>query len=707
MKSVTATMPRFAPQFGWANRLLRIDLSAARLSVEPLERYIPDYVGGRGIAARIAWDEYPEPVDPFDPASPLIIMTGALTGTRSPYSGRTAICGFSPQAYPYNWYTRANIGHHWGATLKRAGYDGIVVTGASESPVQIIIRDDEVVLAPADDLWGLDSFDAQEAVQEAFGKELRSLTIGPAGERLSRIATIHTGTSSTAGQGGFGAVMGSKKLKAISVQGTGDVPVAEPELLDELLKAVATEIRAYRPVPNMREQNASLACRQGGRVRPYACTAACPTPCNRYYSGMPGVAYPERTWEGHWTCVGSIFRGIDEKGPISHDGLFDWRMGDYGGLELNVISNRYGLNQWELIMGMVPWLERAQQAGLISEINGMAINWRSSQFWVHFLHTIAYREGLGDMLAEGGVRAAEQLGLGVDLMRRYYTGWGYGGHWDGHACWANHLVFPYWVVSALQWSTDTRDPYSSSHGYVQNIMRWSPLSPANKENPPISWEQIRGISERVYGTPEALDPHSGYDAKAYPAFYHDCRSVMKDSLPSDDQVFPLIYSITTDDRFFRVQGPGDLGVIEGPSVDYYLFKLGTGVDWDEADFDRAAERIYTLERALCVRHWARDRQMDETVLPSYEYEENWINPLLGQKHALEREAFLPVMDEYYRALGWDVETGVPTLERMQALGLGDLYDPMIAGAQAARARLAQREPSTASETAQPSGGAGE
>ena len=98
---------------------------SASITATPLDDYVPDYIGGRGVAARLAWDEYPRPEDPFRPASPLIIMTGALTGTRSPYSGRTSISGFSPQAYPHNWYTRANIGHHWGAALKRAGYDGL------------------------------------------------------------------------------------------------------------------------------------------------------------------------------------------------------------------------------------------------------------------------------------------------------------------------------------------------------------------------------------------------------------------------------------------------------------------------------------------------------------------------------------------------------------------------------------------------------
>ncbi|NLT73085.1 MAG: hypothetical protein GXX94_02665 [Chloroflexi bacterium] len=689
MKPYTSVLKRFATPYGWANRLLRIDLSAGRISAEPLDHYLPDYIGGRGLAVRLAWDSFTEPVDPFDARSPLIIMTGALTGTRSPYSGRTSISGFSPQAFPYNWYTRANIGHHWGGELKRAGYDGIVITGAAEAPVQVIIRDDEVTVSPATDLWGLDTYDTQEALRAQLSSDVRALCIGPAGERLSRIATIHTGTSSTAGQGGFGAVMGSKQLKAISVLGSGDVPVAEPELLDGLLKAVGREIRAYRSIPNLSERNKAMACDRGGRVRPYACTEGCPTPCNLYYADMPGVAYPDRRWEGHWACVANIFRGMSEGGPVSYDGLFDWQMGTYAGLELNVLSNRYGLNLWDLIMSMVPWLERSQQAGLISEVNGLPMDWQNPQYWAHLLRAIAYREGIGDALAEGGMRASLRLGLGIDLARRYYNSWGFGGHWDGHACWGNYLVFPYWIVSALQWSTDTRDPYSSSHGYVQNIMRWSPLGNHAGE-PPITWDQIAGISERVYGTSDALDPLSGYAGKAFAAFYHDRRSVMKDSLPSDDQVFPLIYSVTTPDRYFRAQAPEPLGEIEGPSVDHHLFRAGTGVDWDEAEFDRAAERIYTLERALCVRHFGRDRRMDESSYESYDYLENWQNPLLAERYALDRARFQPVTDEYYRLLGWDQETGHPTRERMNALGLGGEHEDMVAsGARSVAEETAQ------------------
>jgi len=679
-------LERFSPMHGWANRLLRIDLTRRSIRVQPLIEYIPDYLGGRGIAARIAWNEYPDPVDPLSPESPLLIVTGALTGSRSPYSGRTAICGFAPQAWPYPWFTRANIGHHWGAELKRAGYDGLVVTGASETPVQIIIDDDTVRIAPADHLWGLDAYDAQDAVRAATSPSIRTLTIGQAGERLSRIATIHTATSSAAGQGGLGAIMGAKRLKAISVLGSGRVSVAEPERFNTFIRQVGDEIRTYHKPRDMRKIKETVRRECGGQVRLYACTAACPTPCNLYYSNVPGTAYPDRTWEGHWTCVGGLLRGFGPK-----DGVFDWRLGTAAGLEMNVLSNRYGLNQWDLLIGMVPWLERCQAAGLISALDGTPMNWRDPGFWATFLRAVAFREGIGDTLAEGGWRAAHRLDLGVELAQRSYTGWGYAGHWDAHGCAANHLVFPYWIVSALQWMTDTRDPYSSSHGYVQNVMRWCPLDlehHGSNEHGHVTWDELRAIGERVYGSGASVDPYSGYEHKASPAAYHDARSVMKDSLPTDDQVFPLIYSVTTPDRFFRI------GEIEGPSVDYHLFRLGTGTEWEESDFQRAAERIYTLERALNVRHWGRDRRMDESILPAFEYEENWQNSLLEAKYALDRDAFRPVADEYYRLLGWDVKTGRPTRQRLEDLGIGEVYDPMMTGAaQAERRRESSPESS--------------
>ena len=111
MKPIHVTLPRYEPMFGWTNRILRVDLSEGRIWTEESAPYVPEYIGARGIAHKILWDEYPEPVDPYDPRNPFMVFPGALTGTIAPYSGRTNICSFSPQCHPYGWFTRASIGY--------------------------------------------------------------------------------------------------------------------------------------------------------------------------------------------------------------------------------------------------------------------------------------------------------------------------------------------------------------------------------------------------------------------------------------------------------------------------------------------------------------------------------------------------------------------------------------------------------------------
>jgi aldehyde:ferredoxin oxidoreductase len=556
-----------------------------------------------------------------------------------------------------------------------------VVTGASDAPVRIAIDGDEVSVHPARELWGMDTIETQQALQETHGKLARTLAIGPAGERLSRIATIQTATSSVAGQGGFGAVMGAKKLKAITVIGRGKVRVADPERMQWLMREVGREVGGGRNRSRRLEAlNRRLAEEGGGTARAFACTASCPTPCHVLYSDVPGCHF-DRKWTGAMTCVSGTFRGGGRMG------VYDWDVGLRGAIELNVYANRLGLNHWDLLVGLVPWLRMCNRWGMLPEINGRPFDLNNIAFWVELLETIALRRGIGEALADGGWQAAYHLGLGVELMRRYYTGWGYAGHWDGHAALVNRIVYPFWLVGALHWAVDTRDPASSTHGYVQNAMRWGPFGPggegknASGEPAPITWDHMRAIGDRVYGEADALDPTSGYAGKAGPAAYHAVRSVMKDCLPTDDQVFPLIYSHNTPDRLCRI------GDIDGPDVDAAILRAGTGLDWDTAAFEHAAERVLNLERAIVVRHFGRTRAMDERVLPYLSYDENWVNPEVGRRMRLERDKFLPVMDEYYRLRGWDVETGWPTRERLERLGLGGVHEPMVTGAQAAAERL--------------------
>jgi aldehyde:ferredoxin oxidoreductase len=688
MKPTTVTLPRFETMHGWADRILRIDLSEMRIWAQETEPYVPDYLGARGIAVRICWDEYAEPVEPYDPANPLMVFGGALTGSRSPYAGRTTVCAFSPQASPHPWFTRSNVGARFGGELKRAGYDGIVVTGAGERPVRIRIRDDEVSILPAEDLWGQDALDTLEALEAMDGKGVRSFVIGQAGEHLSRIATIQVGSSSAAGQGGFGGVMGAKNLKAISVTGTGRVSLASPDTITSMSREL---VRAFREVgkdtprpghfSDLDKLNRQLAAEGNGRARLEPCTEGCLTPCAVYLEDVPGVTR-RREWSGMWFCVGALTLPAVAPGfAAALQGLVDYRLDRRAGFEMNVLSNRYGLNQWEILACILPWLLACQREGAISELNGMPMDWNSPEFWAHFLHATAYREGLGDILAEGAWAASHRLKMGEEFIQRWYTGWGQGHHWDGH--WYGP-VFPHWLVAALQWMSDTRDPFNSGHSahWADGATR-SALRLESDEEREAVLDNIRAIGQRLYGSADATDPYGGYGGKAEMAHFHTLRPVILDCVPVDRFQLPLIYNPNAPDGYCRLKVDG-IGEIEGPTVECHLFRAGTGVDWPEAEFNRAAQRVFTLERALQVRHWGRDRALDETLLPYFEREEPFPSPFLKKRYGLDREQFKPVLDKFYTLHGWDPVTAWPTRKHLTEVGMADVYEPMVQGAARAK-----------------------
>jgi aldehyde:ferredoxin oxidoreductase len=228
--------------------------------------------------------------------------------------------------------------------------------------------------------------------------------------------------------------------------------------------------------------------------------------------------------------------------------------------------------------------------------------------------------------------------------------------------------------------SDTRDPISAGHGSLHGLgaarRAWETDDAVERG---AILAEVRAFGERIYGNPDAMDPYSGYEAKARVGHYHTLRPVIKDCVPVDDQCFPLLWNPDAPDHRYLLRDIEGVGDIEGPSVEYHLFVAGTGIDWSEQAFERAAERVYTLERAVQVRHWARDRETDERILPYFEQLEGYQNPLLGKRHRLDRALFGPVVDEFYALHGWDVETGWPTCERLGQLGLKDVYEPMVEG----------------------------
>jgi len=231
---------------GYMGKILYVDLSLGRWRDTPLdEEAARAFVGGSGLAARIVYDMVDGNTDPLGPDNPLVFMTGPLVGTAMPSAGRCSVCALSPLT---GIWGESNTGGFFGPELRFAGYDGIVVTGQSEQPVWLSIVDGQAQLCDASDLWGSDSYATQERVREAMGKpKARVACIGQAGENQIKMAAVMNDHGRAAGRAGMGAVMGSKKLKAIGVRGKARVPLAEPDEFKGVVRQIIAALDERYP----------------------------------------------------------------------------------------------------------------------------------------------------------------------------------------------------------------------------------------------------------------------------------------------------------------------------------------------------------------------------------------------------------------------------------------------------------------------------
>jgi aldehyde:ferredoxin oxidoreductase len=430
--------------YGWTGKILRVDLSSETMTTIDTADYVPTYVGGLGIAARIAWDELDPGVGHFDPENMLFLMTGPLTGTTASGGGRVVVAGIAPQQRP-PVFSRSGIGGHWGAELKYAGYDGIVIVGCASSPRYLWVHDGEVDLIEADDLWGLGTYATTNALRYRHGARTRVLSIGQAGERLSRIACIQTETGNAAGQGGYGAVMGAKNLKAVAVRGTGGVRVTEPEQLLDMCLSASRE--GQRPPNPGRVTHRRSPLDQEVPYRRKKC-GFCMSNCQGWqFMGVPGESSPG-LHQAYRSCYG--FKTTTTAAQV----------------EAQALTSDLGLNGWEIAFGIIPWLQMCAQHGLIDAVDGLAIPLPeheiaynrdvapcSAEFVSALIRQIAFRQGeLGDALAEGACYAAERLfgGQGVSLLDRIYPRHaGQTSHWNAHWGTGGNIYFPFWLVPVL------------------------------------------------------------------------------------------------------------------------------------------------------------------------------------------------------------------------------------------------------------------
>jgi aldehyde:ferredoxin oxidoreductase len=644
--------------YGWTGRILRVDLSSGKTSIVPTVEYARDFVGGVGIAARIAWQELSPGADAFDPENRLFIMTGPLTGTLASGAGRVEVLGIAPQQHP-PVFSRSGMGGHWGAELKFAGYDGIIVQGRAEKPVYVWIDDEHVEIRPAGNLWGMGTFATTNALRALHGPKTRIVSCGQAGERLSRIAVIQTETGNAAGQGGYGSAMGFKRLKAIAVRGTQGVSIAKPQAFLDLCLHASRE--GQRPVGSAARRGARRwrgprAGQEGVTVRRRKC-GFCATPCLHVIVGNVQATDGSVASSIARQCWGYMGTAptVD---PVAR-----------------ALTSDYGLNGWEITYGMIPWLQLCKQHGLIDSINGIEIPipdepieylWDAASYSSEFIHalvrTIAFREGeLGDALADGTCYAADRLfgGQGIPLLDHIYPRHcGQTEHWGGHWGPGGTVYWPWWLPPILQWCIDTRDPANdSTHQWTEHVQHYLPVSGPRRG--PFPLDQVRDVSARVYGDPQVCDPAYTYDppaAKAIPAIWHSHHGMIVDSLVLCDYEQTRVFSEQNPD------GAADTTLLSR------LLSASTGYDIDQAALDRAGERIWNQLRAIDVRFFGRGRTIDESTLGGFMY------PGKDDGVMLDRVKFLRLLTEYYALSGWNPDNGWPTRARLEELGLADVAD---------------------------------
>ncbi len=617
--------------YGWTGTILWVDLSNGKITKVPTSDFEPDkFIGGVGLNTKIFWELGSPKVDAFHPDSPLLISIGPLTGAGGPFN-RAEVCGIAPQSYPEELFAYSGFGGKLPSELKYAGYDGIVILGKADKPVYLLINDDNVEIKDAKSLWGVDTLETQKALISNHPKA-SVLTIGPAGENLCRIAIILNETASAAGQGGYGAVMGSKNLKAIVVRGTGTLKIAKPDRFLELIserKAAGEWLtgaaQSWGRYPLCGEPIKTDM--RSKYLKRFAGCHGCPYQCMGFYD-MPGIG------KGAQMCVEAWYEYFS-KG--SSEGYW----------EGNILSQKLGINNYELL-GIMSFITASVGHGIlkkedlgltsIPQIDNLSDPEYGGQKAHHeFLTTLlnGIAEGRSP-LSQGVARAAKQFGSrAVSTYEGLFPARGYTAH---------HIEC---VGAALHWATDTRDPYNSCHDYTSVFGPYPGIA------------AHFGVTGGDIG---ASWKKNVYERTEYQTVWVQNQQSLKNSLPMCEYA-------SLPSQFYHP-----------PDMDIRIFESRvlsaiTGIDISVERLWEAGERIWNLRRAVMVLRENRRREDDTLSHVWFEQAVGGAESLAGP---LDRTLWEALKDRYYTLRGWDVKNGWPTRAKLEALGLKNVADKLQA-----------------------------
>ena len=599
-------------------------------------------MGGRGINARFLWDQMKPQIHPFSPDNPLLIWTGPLAGTIAPASSRLTVSAKSPETH---FYCKSTSGGHVAPELKFAGYDGMVITGATEDPVYLSIRDQEIQIKDAKHLWGKDVRETDCLIkQELNDDRVNILSIGPAGEKKVSYAAVMANIYRCASRGGMGAVMGSKGLKAIAVRGTQPVKVADPDgFWKDALRARqlvkwdrdrffryylfgtqrglvwANEI-GFNPARNYQTGSMKDAYKAGGEyIRERYQTGetgcgSCVLNCGTFYDteeGPYGRIYSEGP---EWETVNSFGARLGIPDP-----LFVLKANEFCNIQGLDISSA-GAN-----LGFVMELF---EKGLVSkeDLDGITLDWGNGPGCLRILDKIVRREGIGDLLAESIKTISERIGRESENYALHVKGL-------GMTSVDSRLTKAYALAFAV-------NPRGGDHLHSEVICQYG-STPEHVE-----------IAKRISGSPRGAEPLST-EGKARMVKYHE-----EVCCASDSVGFCFFHTLSS----HRVT----------PERIALLFQQATGIPFSADDLHQSAERIINLERAFNIREGLTRK--DDTLPPRMLNEPIPDGPSQGAR--ITKEELEGMLAEYYQIHGWNSQTGVPLEETLHRLGLQDVAEEL-------------------------------
>jgi aldehyde:ferredoxin oxidoreductase len=614
---------------GYWGRILRVDLSNQKISIdEPDEKFYRAYLGGRGIIAHYLLKEVPPGCDPLGPDNILVFAASVLTGMGIPGAGRNSVGAKSPLT---GGYGEGEGGGEWGVKLRWAGYDGLVVTGKSEKPVYLWINNDTVEIRDAAHLWGMEANETQSAIRQELGDPRASTAvIGPGGERLIRFACIALDMHNYIGRSGLGAVMGSKNLKAVAVNGKTRPTAAQPDSIKNFARwmfehyetplGTMKEMGTARGVPvvnsagafptrNFREGSFEGFEKITGRtmtdtilVDRESCYA-CPVHCKRVVEVNDENMTVSRKYGGpEYEAIAGFGSdcGIDDLKSIA---------------KANEICDRFTIDAISASM-MISGAMECAELGLLPAnlIDGLDLRFGSPKGMLDLLLQIVNRQGLGDILAEGPRNLAKELGMEAA---------GYFLHVKGQP-----LPFqePRWKVGM-------------GLGYA--------ISPTGADH-------MANIHDNVY----ASDKAASFD----PARNMGILDGVETSELSPAKARLFVYMMLNKSIYNSIT----MCAFMPYNLDMIVEEIKASTGWNTSNWEvlKATERALTMARAFNAREGFT---AEDDTLPN-----RLFTPLLGgalKGKAIDRDQFFQTRNLAYDMLGWDRQNGGPKRWKLYELGL--------------------------------------